>query len=168
MREAVWSSPRRAYLRPLPGRLGVTPRGRSGRLQRVLTDFGCELSFVRAAQSVREHYGFDIGATAVRTATLHHAGRAQAGLEADYKEPFRLLPPQGAAHVIAQADGTMICTVAPGAAPGQAPTRLERDQAGCRPSPRQRHHPLCRHLWQRGGNRAALGTLHPPSRMGLE
>jgi hypothetical protein len=121
VREAVWSSPRRAYLRPLPGRLGVTPRGRSGRLQRVLTDFGCELSFVRAAQSVREHYGFDIGATAVRTATLHHAGRAQAGLEADYKEPFRLLPPQGAAHVIAQADGTMICTVAPGPRQGKRP-----------------------------------------------
>lgn len=111
----------RGYLRPLPERIGVTSRGRSGRLQRVLTDFGCELSFARAAQSVREHYGFDIGATAVRTATLHHARRAQARLEADYKEPFRLLPPAGVAQVIAQADGTMICTVPPGPRQGKRP-----------------------------------------------
>jgi hypothetical protein len=121
VRESIWSSAGRGYLRPLPERLGVTSRGRSGRLQRVLTDFGCELSFARAAQSVREHYGFDIGATAVRTATLHHARRAQARLEADYKEPFRLLPPEGAAHVIAQADGTMICTVAAGTRKGKRP-----------------------------------------------
>jgi hypothetical protein len=87
----------------------------------VLTDFGCEHSFLRAAQSVREHYGFDIGATAVRGATLSHARRAQARLEEQYRQPFRLLPPQGAAHVIAQADGTMICTVAPGARKGKRP-----------------------------------------------
>lgn len=121
MRESVWSSAGRRYLRPLPGKLGVTPRGRSRRLQRVLADFGCEHSFARAAQSVREHYGFEIGATAVRAATLHHARRAQAGLEAEYKEPFRLLPPQGAAHVVAQADGTMICTVPPGPRQGKRP-----------------------------------------------
>jgi hypothetical protein len=114
VRERIWASAGHTYLRPLPGRLGVRPRGRSRRLQRVLTDFGCEHSFARAAQSVREHYGFDIGATAVRAATLHHAHRAQAALEQEYKEPFRLLPSQGTAHVIAQADGTMICTVAPG------------------------------------------------------
>ncbi len=108
MGERIWRDAEHAYVRPLPGRLGVTPRGRSRRLQRVLTDFGCEHSFQRAAQSVREHYGFEIGATAVRAVTLQHARRAQTRLEADYKEPFRLLPPQGAAHVIAEADGTMI------------------------------------------------------------
>ena len=122
MRESIWSSAGRSYLRPLPGRLGVTPRGRSRRLQRVLTDFGCEHSFPRAAQSVREHYGFEIGATAVRRATLFHSKRAcRSSLEADYKEPFRLLPPQGAAHVVAEADGTMICTVAPGPRKGKRP-----------------------------------------------
>jgi hypothetical protein len=119
--ESIWATAARPYLRPLPGRLGVAPRGCSRRLQRVLTDFGCEHSFVRAAQSVREHYGFEIGATAVRTATLHHARRAQARLEKQYAQPFRLLPPQGAAHVIAQADGTMICTVAPGARKSKRP-----------------------------------------------
>lgn len=92
----------------------MTCRGRSRRLQRVLSDFGCEHSFARAAQSVREHYGFDLGATAVRVVTLHHARRAQSQLEEQYAQSFRLLPTQGAAQVIAEADGTMICTVAPG------------------------------------------------------
>jgi hypothetical protein len=94
VREALWSSAGPAYLRPLSSRLGVTMRGKSRRLQRVLTDFGCEHSFARAAQSVNEHYGFDITAAAVRAATLCHAQRAQNQLEEQYAQPFRLLPPQ--------------------------------------------------------------------------
>jgi hypothetical protein len=121
VREAIWASGQSSYLRPLLGRLGVRPRGRSRRLQRVLTDFGCEQSFGRAAQSVREHYGFDIGATAVRGATLYHAQRAQSQLERQYAQPYRLLPPRGPDPVIAQADGTMICTVAPGTRQGKRP-----------------------------------------------
>lgn len=121
LEERIWSSGRQAYLRPLPGRLKVVMRGRSRRLQRVLTDFGCEHSFARAAQSVREHYGFGLGATAVRTATLQHAQRARQQLEEQYAQPFRLLPSQGATQVIAEADGTMICTVAPGKRPGKRP-----------------------------------------------
>ena len=117
----IWASARHAYLRPLPDRLKVVMRGRSRRLQRVLTDFGCEHAFARAAQSVREHYGFEIGATAVRAATLLHAQRACNQLEEQYSQPFRLLPTQGAAQVIAEADGTMICTVAPGKRPGKRP-----------------------------------------------
>jgi hypothetical protein len=80
----------------------------------VLTDFGCEHSFARAAQSVWEHYGFEIGATAVRTATLTHARRANEKLEKEYEQPFRVLPAMGAQHVIAEADGTLIRTLAPG------------------------------------------------------
>jgi hypothetical protein len=114
VQDRIWCNARRAYLRPLPQRLGVTPRGRSRRLERVLTDFGCEQSFVRAAQSVREHYGFEIGATMVRTATLKHAQRAQEKLCQEYEQSFRSLPAVGAEHVIAQTDGTMICTVEPG------------------------------------------------------
>ncbi len=121
LEERIWASARHAYLRPLPDRLKVVMRGRSRRLQRVLTDFGCEQAFARAAQSVREHYGFEIGATAVRAATLRHAQRACHQLEEQYAQPFRLLPAQGAAQVIAEADGTMICTVAPGKRPGKRP-----------------------------------------------
>jgi hypothetical protein len=59
----------------------------------VLTDFGCEQSFARAAQSVKEHYGFEIGASAVRTETLEHAQRAQETLQKKYEQSFRILPP---------------------------------------------------------------------------
>lgn len=121
VRERIWCSPTDTYLRPLPKRLGVTPRGRSRRLERVLTDFGCEHSFARAAESVREHYGFGIGASAVRKATLEHAQRAREQLQEEYRQPFRVLPAVGAKHVIAEADGTMICTVETGPRKGKRP-----------------------------------------------
>jgi hypothetical protein len=87
----------------------------------VLTDFGCEHSFARAAESVREHHGFEIGSSAVRAATLEHAQRARAGLEEKYRRPFRVLPAAGAEHVIAAVDGTMICAVQPGLRKGKRP-----------------------------------------------
>ena len=125
VRERIWRRQGKSYVRPLPQRLGVTPRGRSRRLERVLTDFGCEHSFARAAGSVREHYGFEIGQSAVRAATLAHAQRARAQLQAQYAQPFRILPVVGQAHVIAQADGTMICTVQPGPRKGKRPRQWQ-------------------------------------------
>jgi hypothetical protein len=119
--ERIWRSQSESYLRLLPGRLGVTPRGRSRRLDRVLADFGCEHSFARAVGSVQEHYGFVIGSSAIRTATLEQAGRARNKLQKQYDQPFRILPEVGAEHVIAQTDGTMICTVAPGSRKGRRP-----------------------------------------------
>lgn len=121
VRERIWRSQTQRYLRPLPERLCVSPRGRSRRLERVLTDFGCEHSFVRATESVLEHYGFAIGASAVRTATLEHAQRARVKLQVEYAQPFRVLPAVGDEHVIAEADGTMICTVSPGQRKGKRP-----------------------------------------------
>lgn len=121
VRDRIWRNQHQNYLRPLPERLGVTPRGRSQRLERVLTDFGSEHSFARAAGSVVEHYGFAIGVSAVRTATLKHAQRAREKLEAEYAQPFRELPTMGHEHVITQADGTMICTVEPGNRKGKRP-----------------------------------------------
>lgn len=123
--ERIWRSQSKSYVRPLPQRLGVTPRGRSRRLERVLTDFGCEHSFARAVGSVREHYGFEIGVSAVRDATLAHAQRARAQLQAQYAQPFRVLPLIGADHVIAEADGTMICTVQPGPRKGKRPRQWQ-------------------------------------------
>jgi hypothetical protein len=90
-------------------------------LERVLTDFGCEHSFAQAAQSFQEHYGFELGASAVRATTLKHAQRARAKLQAQYQQPFRVLPAMGEEHVIAEADGTMICTVGAGPKKGNRP-----------------------------------------------
>ena len=114
MRERVWRTAAQNYLRLLPQAIGVSPRGRSIRLERALTDFGCEHSFAHAAARVEEHYGFAMGVSAVRGATLEHAQRADKKLADQYQEPFRILPAVGAERVIAEADGTMICTVAPG------------------------------------------------------
>jgi hypothetical protein len=121
VRERIWRVGAKRYVRLLPERLGVSARGRSRRLDRVLTDFGCEHSFVRAAESLQEHYGFELGASAVRTATLKHAQRARTQLQAGYREPFRVLPAVGAPQVIAETDGTMICTVVAGKRNGQRP-----------------------------------------------
>jgi len=87
----------------------------------VLTDFGCEHSFARAAESVWEHYGFKIGASVVRAATLKHSQRARQRLQEQYDQPFRILPAVGVNHVIAEADGTMVCTVPPGKRNGKRP-----------------------------------------------
>jgi hypothetical protein len=119
VRDRIWRSATQSYVRPLPTRLRVSARGRSRRLERVLTDFGCEHSFAKAAASVEEHYGFVVGASAVRTATLEHAQRAQQQLEKVYVESFRVLPKVGVEHVIAQTDGTMICTVGAGKRKGK-------------------------------------------------
>ena len=70
---------------------------------------------------MQEHYGFAISPSAVREATLVHAQRARQQLAEQYQEPFRILPLVGAEHVIAEADGTMICTVAPGKRKGKRP-----------------------------------------------
>jgi hypothetical protein len=121
VQDRVWRNVEQSYLRPLPARLGVSSGGRSRRLDRVLTAFGCEQSFAQAAGSVLEHYGFEIGASAARIATLKHARRAQQQLETEYAQPFRELPATGSEHVIAQADGTMICTVEPGQRQGKRP-----------------------------------------------
>ena len=83
VRDRIWRSQNQSYLRPLATRLGVTSCGRSRRLDRVLTDIGSEHSFARAAGSVLEHYGFEIGVSAARNATLEHAQRARAQLQAE-------------------------------------------------------------------------------------
>jgi hypothetical protein len=119
--ERVWRTRQTKYVRLLPEAIGVTARGRSKRLNRALTDFGCEHSFGHAATRVREHYGFDINSSAVRNATLESAQKAEQLLAKEYEEPFRVLPATGAPYVVAEADGSMVCTVAPGKRSGQRP-----------------------------------------------
>ena len=53
-------------------------------------------------------------------------------LRTNIEQPFRILPSVGAEHVIAEADGTMICTVAPGQTEGQTAAGMEGNTAGGR------------------------------------
>jgi hypothetical protein len=92
--------------RPFCQSAGVRHRAYSGRLQRVLVDFGAEHSFGRAAERVWEHYGIEVAPETIRQQTLRH-GRA-----------IRTLPPsrsaKPAATLISQMDGSLIPVVQPG------------------------------------------------------
>ena len=114
--ERIWQTDSNSYVRLLGKTIRVGPRGRSQRLNRVLTDFGCEHSFAQAAARVNEHYGIVMGVSAVRTATLQAARKAKERMDADYAKAFRAIPAKGAAYVVAQADGSMLCTVPEGLA----------------------------------------------------
>lgn len=106
MEEEQWRLGRRgSLLRPFCERAAVRPRGRSRRLQRALVDFGAEESFARAAERVREHYGLDVSAEAVRQHTLAHGAQISA---------LTVTPPQRAATtLITQLDGSLIPIVVP-------------------------------------------------------
>lgn len=116
VQERIWRAPGQSYIRAFASQIGVSANGKSQRLQRALTDFGAEHSFRSSCQRLKEHYGFELNAPAVRTITLKHAKRAKESLANGYRESFRVLPKKGPAFVVAQVDGTMICTVPEGCA----------------------------------------------------
>jgi hypothetical protein len=62
-------------VRPFSTTAGVKCRGYSGPLQRRITDFGIEKSFAKAARQIKEHYGFDVPASAVCSITEGHGKR---------------------------------------------------------------------------------------------
>ena len=103
-----------------------------------MSDFWAEHSFGKSCQRIKEHYGFAINATgspvhlpplvpsassAVREVTLRHAARAAGQLAEHYAQSFRVLPRKGPAQVVAEIDGSMICTVEAGRARTQARPR---------------------------------------------
>lgn len=111
--ERIWRDSRKSYQRVFCSSIGVRARGKSLGLTRVLSDFGAEHAFAQAAERLKEHYGIELHASAVRQATLETACRAQRKLETHYAKNYRTLPAEGQQQVVAEADGTMICTVQP-------------------------------------------------------
>ena len=95
-----------AELRPFCLEAQVKHRGYSLRLQRVLTDFGSEVSFGRAVSRVREHYAVEVPVEAVRQHTLRHGKAITTLATADATQP--------AAQIITQMDGSMIPVMQPG------------------------------------------------------
>jgi len=76
-------------------------------LQRVMTDFGSERSFAKAARAVKEHHGIIIPETAQRFFTLKHAKRIPT------EAVVRTLPSDGTAkHIIAETDGSFVPIIA--------------------------------------------------------
>lgn len=101
---------RGAQRRPFCEAAQISQRAYSLPLQRALTDFGAEESFVRATEKIREHYGIELGASAARKHTLAHA-KAIGGVEhAPARQPVKTL--------ISQLDGSMIPMVRTGLVAG--------------------------------------------------
>ncbi len=83
-------------------------------MRRIMSDFGADQSHAAAARKVKEHYGIEVGAETVRQATLGAALDAADLLAEDYDTEYRQMPSTGVDQVIAEIDGSMICTVNPG------------------------------------------------------
>lgn len=91
---------RGTQVRPFCAQAKVSARAYSLPLQRVLTDFGADHSFVEATQKVREHYGIELPASSVRERTLAHAKAIGVVEHQAPKQPVETL--------ITEMDGTML------------------------------------------------------------
>ncbi len=75
----LWMNGERS--KPLMDDMGITHHGRTETVNRALTDFGIEDSFVQASKRFEEHYGFKISATTVDRVTKESALQAKAYVE---------------------------------------------------------------------------------------
>jgi hypothetical protein len=97
-------------VRPFCEQAQIEARAYSLPLQRVLTDFGADHSFVEASQKVREHYGVEVPASSVRQCTLTHA-KASGAVEHE-------APKQHVSTLVTEMDGTMLPIVETKIGPG--------------------------------------------------
>ena len=101
--------------RPVSQRLGLCDGSSSRLLQKVLTSFGAEESFGRAADLFSEHYGWSLHRTTVRRTTESWGKRAQSYVEQrlakealQYESSLSTRP--GVEQLIAEVDGSMVRT----------------------------------------------------------
>lgn len=92
-----------SLLRPFCESAGVKCRSYSLGLERVLTDFGADESFAKAAAKVKEHYHIEVPESGVRQVTYKHAQNSKQQEELETR-----LPEKGVAQVIAETDGCLI------------------------------------------------------------
>lgn len=93
-------------VRPFVRAARVSCRGYSLGLQRVVTDFGADVSFGRVPEKVREHYRIEVSASMVRAITEGHGAALESEGEASLK-----LPLGGVTRLVTEIDGSMVPTV---------------------------------------------------------
>lgn len=95
--------------RPFSALAGVSCRGSSLPLQRVMTDFGADHAFGRASDKLKEHYGIEMPVSTIQRTTEQHGQRIYE------QEAARELRPETAAGVIfiGELDGSMVPVVEP-------------------------------------------------------
>jgi len=101
---------RGTQVRPFCRQARISARAYSLPLQRALTDFGADHSFVEASKKVHEHYGIELPASSVRSWTLAHAKASGA---VKHEAPKRFVP-----TLITEMDGTMLPIVETQTGPG--------------------------------------------------
>lgn len=99
-------------MRILPKALEISPRGISNKLKEAIYDFGVEESYRVAAHRLQVHYGFSLSPERIREKTLEKL--QEIDKELAERKSITALPSQGAAAIIAQCDGAMVCTVTTG------------------------------------------------------
>jgi len=95
--------------RPFSALAGVSCRGSSLPLQRVMTDFGADAAFGRVPDKLKEHYGIEMPVSTIQRTTEQHAQRIYE------REAAREIRPGTAAGVIfvGELDGSMVPVVEP-------------------------------------------------------
>jgi hypothetical protein len=97
-------------VRPFLRAARVSCRGYSLGLQRVVTDFGADVSFGRGPEKVREHYGIEVSASTVRAITEGDAAAMEKS-ESDAAWWRQKLASGGVTRLLTEMDGSMVPTV---------------------------------------------------------
>jgi len=94
-------------VRPFLEASGITCRGYSMPLQRAMTDFGADESFLEASKKMKEHYGIDMTPNALQRITEHHAAFVHSSEEALHQKAVKSQK-KVADTIISEIDGSMV------------------------------------------------------------
>jgi len=100
---------------PFQERTGLECRGKSLVLQRVLTDFGAEKSFVQASKQLLEHYEVKLDRSSTRQVVERQAQRAEEFVSREHQQAIREYEKQsrrevGEPWLVVESDGSMVRT----------------------------------------------------------
>lgn len=142
MEQTFTQGRRGSLIRPFSESAEVDCRGCSMPLQQAIVDFGADDPFARAAAAkLKEHYGIELPASAIRAITEKHG---EAILATQRRQQSELPEQPGVAVLIAEMDGSMVPVV-----------ETAEPAAGEAPIDRRKTRKL---KW----NEARLGLVHQP------
>ena len=112
--ERIWPTRTSTYERVFASRIGVSNRGGSKTARWLLSDFSAG-SLAKAARQCKEHDGLEIPPSGAWAAGLERARTGALEFGSPRQGTSSPAPPaRGSEHVVAGADGTIVCTVEPG------------------------------------------------------
>ena len=121
--EKIWETKQTSRVRVLPEYIGISARGYTRKLKRIMTDFGAEESFEMAHKRIKEHYGIEKPTSSIRVVTLKEAKKIEA--EEERKPMVKTLSGEGKKLIITEADGSQIRMVKTGTKAGDKRKGIE-------------------------------------------